>query len=410
MESGRRKVLGVALSLVRRVGDRGRARCPGDGDEQCDGHFTYVVRQPAECGAQPVFCATGEFTGGIQGSFVNTARTLVPSAVEDVYAEELGRTSAATIGYRYDIADGVIYRMNGPMTLTLEDTAGVRRTVTVEPQPSSVAQDVQQRGVSDRANGPLADLGAPQIYYFNLNGFTTATEQDLLLAMAQAEALGTKGMVLDMRGYPAVNHYEVAGRLIPKLFRSANVEYLSFTGPDRSSLVHEQYRPRAGPAAVLRWPGGGPAQRGHQREHHGSEPPGRIRLLVHGHAGHESGRIAVPRHRDRPRPPHRCRRPAVARRPPSPRDAAPAFKSAVITSMPRSRSGSVPEMMWEYRNASPRRTIAYASVPSSRAGANAACRRSSAMSRCTKATTRPWIGSPVVIRRSARCGSFRRNV
>jgi len=32
---------------------------------------------------------------------------------------------------------------------------------------------VQVRGVSDRASGPLSDLGAPQLYYFNLNGFTS---------------------------------------------------------------------------------------------------------------------------------------------------------------------------------------------------------------------------------------------
>jgi hypothetical protein len=52
------------------------------------GHLTYVVQSPGvngPCGAGSVLCATGQFTGGIQGSFTNTVTSLVPSAVAGAF-------------------------------------------------------------------------------------------------------------------------------------------------------------------------------------------------------------------------------------------------------------------------------------------------------------------------------------
>jgi hypothetical protein len=98
---------------------------------------------------------------------------------------------------------------------------------------------VREPVVSDRQNGALADLGASQLYYLNLNGFTTSS--DAAMRAAIDEAAGAAGLVLDMRGYPGVNHYEVAARLIQDPFFSAIFKVNQFNGVDDSSISTAQY-------------------------------------------------------------------------------------------------------------------------------------------------------------------------
>jgi hypothetical protein len=161
--------------------------------------------------------------------------------IEEVYAEELARTSAATPGYRLDIADRYIYRMSSPLTLTLQDPTGLRRTVIAAPQPISDYFDVVDRGVSDRPSGPLTDLGAPSLYYLNLHYFTTPTTAAARGAIAQASTLGSTGMVVDMRGYPDVDPYEVASRLIRQPFLSPVFEWTVFRGPEQQGFSTAQF-------------------------------------------------------------------------------------------------------------------------------------------------------------------------
>ncbi len=175
---------------------------------------------------------------------VNPGDTIVAlegRPIEQVYAEELARTSAATPGYQYDIADRFIYWMTGPMTLTLEDTYGVQRTVTVPVVPQEVYFELSDRGVSDRANGLLGDLGAPQLFYLNMNGFTTPTGSALRAAIREATASGAAGMVLDMRGYPGVDHYEAAMRLIGAPFHSPIFNVPTYEGVHNFSVSSDQY-------------------------------------------------------------------------------------------------------------------------------------------------------------------------
>jgi C-terminal processing protease CtpA/Prc len=160
--------------------------------------------------------------------------------IAEVYQEELARTSAATIGYKLDIADRYIYEMDGPMTLELEDADGVQRTVTVEPAPESDYFDVINRHVSDRPSGPLTDLGAPDLYYLNMNSFITPDTGAANAAIAAAE--GFAGLVLDMRGYPTSDHYEVAARLIQAPFTSPIFDWNAFLGPDGKTHAGLQYR------------------------------------------------------------------------------------------------------------------------------------------------------------------------
>jgi C-terminal processing protease CtpA/Prc len=49
---------------------------------------------------------------------------------------------------------------------------------------------------------------------------------------ALEEAAPAAGLVLDMRGYPGIDHYEVAKRLVPRAFRSPVFRVPVWTGPD----------------------------------------------------------------------------------------------------------------------------------------------------------------------------------
>lgn len=199
---------------------------------------TRLPVQLEHIGGRPVVRRSG--VPGIQPG--DTIVALEGRPIEQVYAEELARTSAATPGYQRDIADRYVFMMSGPLSLTLESPDGARRTVTAPLQPQSVYVDVITRGVSDRPSGPLADLGAPNLYYLNLNTFTTPSDAAMRAAIAEASALGSTAMVLDMRGYPGgTNHYEVAQRLIRQPFWSPVFEAASYSGPEHQGLLTDQF-------------------------------------------------------------------------------------------------------------------------------------------------------------------------
>ena len=170
--------------------------------------------------------------------------------IEEVYAEELARTSAATEGYKRDIADRYIYGMNGPLALMLEDPTGSRRVVTVAPQPIEDYFDVATRAVSDRMAGPLSEFGAPDIYYLNMNFFVLFARSQMLAAIAEATARGSNGLVLDMRDYPGVSNYEVASRLIQEPFLSPMflVNRLTSTGAPSTEFSQRQVFPIGNPS------------------------------------------------------------------------------------------------------------------------------------------------------------------
>src|SRR5262249_26018360 len=153
----------------------------------------------------------------------------------------MAHNSAATLGYLLDICDQFVVGMTGPMTLTLQDTYGVQRTVTVPVGTWDDYDRVFQPGVSVRPNGWLGDQGAPQLYYLNLNSYTTGPAE-MRAAIQEASESGARGLVLDMRGYPGnVDHYEVAERLIQEPFLTPIFKVNDFNGVHDSSVSSFQY-------------------------------------------------------------------------------------------------------------------------------------------------------------------------
>jgi hypothetical protein len=153
-------------------------------------------------------------------------------STKDFYAAELARTSAASEGYRHDIATRYLTRLYGPTEFGLRAPDGTMKKVMVDPQPLA-AIEAFQIVASPRTAGPLGDLGAPTLYYINAHqSVLTAADVTNVLNAAQNYA----GLVLDMRGYPGIDHYGLARRLIQKNFSSPLFLVPQAIGPDQSSI------------------------------------------------------------------------------------------------------------------------------------------------------------------------------
>lgn len=186
----------------------------------------------------------------------DTVRAIDGEPVEDLYARELARTSAASDGYRYDIASRRWLASAAARELDLEDPDGAVRTVTIEPVVDEEAFATLGYAPSLRAAGPLDDLGASDVYYINLSSDVLASIEDFRTELTAAD--GARGLVVDMRGYPGVDHYEVAARLLGEAASSALFRVPVRTAPDQVEIdetsidVAPQASPSfEGPVALL---------------------------------------------------------------------------------------------------------------------------------------------------------------
>jgi C-terminal processing protease CtpA/Prc len=128
----------------------------------------------------------------------------------------------------------------------------------VQPAPPDAFFAVNAPGVSDRPSGPLTDIGAGDVYYLNMNYFTSPDTGAVDAAIADAQRRGSRAMVVDMRGYPGADHYEVAGRLIRQAFLTPHFLETLRLGPDARTTIDQQFTlgplgdpSFAGPIALL---------------------------------------------------------------------------------------------------------------------------------------------------------------
>jgi peptidase S41-like protein len=197
------------------------------GEALRDGHqFVSNYGPPTFAGFLPVFLDELEGRPVVRRSSIpeigagDTILSIDGRPIEEVYAEQYRMTSAATPGWRFDVASRFVSRLTHPVRLVLADPDGAEREVSVAPQPGTAYSAAVVPGVTGRASGPLDDLGAPGVYYLNMSGYVSPTMQHIRGALQEATALGAAGLVVDMRNYPGVNHYEVAARLVRQRFLS----------------------------------------------------------------------------------------------------------------------------------------------------------------------------------------------
>lgn len=162
--------------------------------------------------------------------------------VAEWYAAEYQRTSAATEGYRFELASReFLFRMEKPMEIGLRDLDGTTRSVVVQPQPFDLLDKLElDNAASLRKAGWLTDLGAPNVYYINLDGTMLKSNEEFERALRQAQ--GAAGLVLDMRGYPGISGYTMARRLIQGMVTSPIFRTPVWIGSDKRSISEEQLR------------------------------------------------------------------------------------------------------------------------------------------------------------------------
>ncbi len=156
--------------------------------------------------------------------------------------EAMARHSAASQGYLFDIATRELTSVyDASRTLTVRGVDGTERTVTPTPVADYDSLTTPWGGTL-RASGWLDDLGAPTVYYLNLNG-VVATDTAAVTEVFTGVLPGSDvtGLVVDMRDYPSVNHYTVAYYLNIDTFLSPVFDYPTWTGPDAFSWVSTQY-------------------------------------------------------------------------------------------------------------------------------------------------------------------------
>lgn len=158
-------------------------------------------------------------------------------AVEAWFEEAMSRRSAATQGYRFDQACAEMLEVEGVRTLGLRSLDGSEREVALAGSAPEDAGDTPWGGTF-RPSGPLDDLGAPEIYYLNLNGDIDQAEMEVLGHLRGLEA---EGLVVDMRDYPSVNHYAVIPWLCADSITSPWFGIPTWDGPRDSYVEDSNY-------------------------------------------------------------------------------------------------------------------------------------------------------------------------
>jgi hypothetical protein len=174
--------------------------------------------------------------------------------IDRLYAAEHELDSAGSEGFRDERAGNNLKRLEGPTAFGVRSSKGAERTVIVTPQGRTgakafrgnattadvlrVARDAKDsppadefRAASTRAAGPLTDLGAPELYYVNLD--RSALFDLAAFGKALIPGLQHAGLVLDLRGYPVFQQYHAAQHLIGAPFTSPRFKLFRWDGPDR---------------------------------------------------------------------------------------------------------------------------------------------------------------------------------
>lgn len=232
------------------------------GESIKDGHqFVFNFGTSTVIGYLPIFVEKINNEPVIRRSLatgINPGDTIISidgQSASQWYEQEYTRTAGATPGYQFDLATRQLIAMQAPTELGLRALDGSTRTLLANPYPFEVYVALGF-APSLRQAGFLADLGAPDIYYINLDGEVLARGREFSQYLREAQSAA--GLVLDMRGYPGINHYEVAARINCSVSHSPIFRVPVWKGPDQLEVNESQYtiRPRqhpsyCGPVALL---------------------------------------------------------------------------------------------------------------------------------------------------------------
>lgn len=129
---------------------------------------------------------------------------------------------------RFTVASG------DQVSLTVEGLDGARRNVVVDSLSSEAFTQLAARRWA-RRSGWLAEEGAADVYYINLDGTSREVfepETSMAAQLDEAIAQNARALVLDMRNYPGQGAFELLTRLREEPMDSQQFWVSSWIGPD----------------------------------------------------------------------------------------------------------------------------------------------------------------------------------
>lgn len=206
-----------------------------------DGFVGYAPVQIEHVDGVPVVKAS-HVDGIVPGDVLVAIDGVDVATLEDDYRAWNG---AATEGYTLDlIARRLVYLYAPTAIYTVEGDDGTEADVTVE------AGDFDETlwYAADHENGMIDG----DVAYLNLDyAFTLDTDE-----ISELLAASPRGVILDMRGYPGINQYEVPPMITAETSRSP-IFNTPLVTVDSTTLVSEQYElpgssdPYTGPVVLL---------------------------------------------------------------------------------------------------------------------------------------------------------------
>lgn len=154
------------------------------------------------------------------------------TSFDDWYQAQAPLLSAATEAFRLQRALELLVQRPSA-TLTLVDASGTSRDVTVTGQEASVRDAARKN--AQRASGLLAGT---HLYYLNADGDVLA-DKDTLVTLMQA-AQSADGLVVDLRGTPAVSPYDLAAMIVLTNFKSPLFRIPTWQGQEGLVLAESQ--------------------------------------------------------------------------------------------------------------------------------------------------------------------------
>lgn len=155
----------------------------------------------------------------------------------DVLDAMLARTSAATLHYRRDLAMRRLLERASEVTVRTGE--GPPRTVAT---PGIEREAFLAMAVTrfTRDDGPLDDLGAPDVHYVNLDG-TVEEVRGTDPAASVREGLDARVMIVDMRGYPGPGAWTVMPQLAGGRGESPWFRVPEYFGPNDRSVQESDW-------------------------------------------------------------------------------------------------------------------------------------------------------------------------
>lgn len=209
-----------------------------------DGHGWVVDQLAGATGILPVVLDPGTDLPLVARSYTpelepgDALVTIDGVAAPAWFETEAGRTYGATPGFRFVTAAQELVA-NPPSELVVRSAAGAERTVTIAPRARPPGADLFAGSL--RAHGPLADLGAADVFYMNLDGCHVGGKAAVEEALASART--ARALVLDMRGHPANcramwDPYTFLRRVVRVPFDTPRYRVPLYRGPDVIDATH----------------------------------------------------------------------------------------------------------------------------------------------------------------------------